>query len=358
MNTTLSTLPSQSEMKKALYSRDKSYDGIFFVAVKSTNVFCRPGCSSRRPKEENIMFYPTARDAMFAGFRACKKCRPLELSGSHPEWVEKLMEKVDKSESKRIRDYELRKMGIDPARARRYFLKNYGITFHAYQRSRRLAEALTQIRNGSDLDDVILSNGYESHSGFRDAFSKVFGKSPGKSRSSEAVVTSLLESELGPIILGATSKGLCLAEFTERRMLEFQLKTLRKRFDAAIVPGTNEHIEQAKAELKEYFAGNLMSFKVPLIYPGTEFQVKVWNELRKIPYGETTSYIELAGRAGYKGASRAVGTANGMNRIAIIIPCHRVVNKNGKLGGYGGGVWRKQWLLNLERGQRALSPWT
>ncbi|MCI0449458.1 MAG: methylated-DNA--[protein]-cysteine S-methyltransferase [Chlorobi bacterium] len=350
MNTTLSTLPPQSEMKRALYARDKSYDGIFFAAIKSTGIFCRPGCSSRKPKEENIVFYPSARDAMFAGFRACKKCRPLELSGSHPEWVKKLMEQVDKSEIKRIKDSQLRKMGIEPARARRYFLKNYGITFHAYQRSRRLSEALTQIRNGSDLDDVIFSNGYESHSGFRDAFGKVFGKSPGKSRSSEAVVTSLLESELGPIILGATSKGLCLAEFTERRMLEFQLKTLRKRFDSAIVPGNNEHIEQAKAELKEYFAGNLKNFKVPLVYPGTEFQVKVWNELRKIPYGKTISYIELAERAGYKGASRAVGTANGMNRIAIIIPCHRVVNKNGKLGGYGGGVWRKQWLLDLERG--------
>jgi AraC family transcriptional regulator of adaptative response/methylated-DNA-[protein]-cysteine methyltransferase len=133
-------------------------------------------------------------------------------------------------------------------------------------------------------------------------------------------------------------------------MLEYQLKTLRKRFDAAIVPGTNEHIEQLKAELKEYFAGNLKNFKVPLVYPGTPFQVDVWNELRKIPYGQTISYIELAQRAGYTGASRAAGTANGMNRIAIIIPCHRVVNKSGKLGGYGGGVWRKQWLLDLERG--------
>jgi AraC family transcriptional regulator of adaptative response/methylated-DNA-[protein]-cysteine methyltransferase len=133
-------------------------------------------------------------------------------------------------------------------------------------------------------------------------------------------------------------------------MIEYQLKTLLKRFDAAIIPGTNEHIEQVKAELKEYFAGNLKNFKVPLLYPGTEFQVDVWNELRRIPYGETISYIELARRAGYTGASRAAGTANGMNRIAIIIPCHRVVNKSGKLGGYGGGVWRKQWLLDLERG--------
>jgi AraC family transcriptional regulator of adaptative response/methylated-DNA-[protein]-cysteine methyltransferase len=346
----LSTLPSKQEMKKAVYSSDKTYDGIFYVAVKSTSIFCRPGCSARKPKEENIVFYSTARDAMFAGFRACKRCKPLELSGTHPDWVKKLIEAVDKSETKRIRDGELRKMGIEPATARRYFLKNYGITFHAYQRSRRLAAALQQIREGGKLDDVILGNGYESHSGFRDAFGKVFGKPPGKSRTSEAVVTSLMESELGPLVIGATSKGVCLIEFTDRRMLEFQLKSLKKRFDAAIVPGTNEHLEQAIEELKEYFAGNLKNFKVPVVYPGTDFQVKVWNELRRIPYGKTLSYIELAEKAGYTGASRAVGTANGMNRIAIILPCHRVVNKNGKLGGYGGGVWRKQWLLDLERG--------
>jgi AraC family transcriptional regulator, regulatory protein of adaptative response / methylated-DNA-[protein]-cysteine methyltransferase len=346
----LSSLPPRAEMLKAVFGRDKSYDGIFYTAIKTTSIFCRPGCTARAPKEENIVFYPTAKAAMFAGYRACKRCKPLELAGTHPEWVRKLIEEVDKSETKRIRDGELRKMGIKPATARRYFIKNYGITFHAYQRSRRLATALQQIREGNNLDDVILGHGYESHSGFRDAFGKVFGKSPGKSRTSEAIVTSLMESELGPIVIGATSKGVCLIEFTDRRMLEFQLRTLKKRFDAAIVPGTNEHIEQAKAELKEYFAGNLKNFKVPVIYPGTEFQQKVWNELRKIPYGKTLSYIELAEKVGIKNASRAVGTANGMNRIAIILPCHRVVNKNGKLGGYGGGVWRKQWMLDLEKG--------
>jgi AraC family transcriptional regulator of adaptative response/methylated-DNA-[protein]-cysteine methyltransferase len=222
------------------------------------------------------------------------------------------------------------------------------MTFHAYQRSRRLASALSQIREGSKLDEVILGNGYESHSGFRDAFGKIFGKPPGKSKSSECVVTALVESPLGRLILGASSKGLCLCEFTDRRMLEFQMKTLHRRFDAAIVPGTNDFIEHAKRELEEYFAGKLKKFKVKLNYPGTDFQRNVWSELIRIPYGETIAYADLAKRVGIPGAVRAVGTANGMNRIGIIIPCHRVVNKNGMLGGYGGGVWRKKWLLELE----------
>lgn len=351
MNNLTGTMPPAREMKRAVYNKDKSYDGIFFIAVKSTNIFCRPTCTARKPLEKNMVFYPRAKDALFAGYRPCKRCKPLELSGSHPAWVKELMDKVESSETKRIRDGELRKMGVQPEKARRYFLKNYGITFHAYQRSRRLSSALTQIREGSKLDDVILGNGYESHSGFREAFGKVFGKSPGKSTGVECIVTSLYQSKLGPMIIGATSKGICLLEFSDRRMLEYQLKTLSKRFDAAIIPGTNKHIEQIKKELDEYFKGSLKKFRTPMVYPGTEFQQKVWDELQNIPYGKTISYIELAERVGIKNASRAVGTANGMNRIAIAIPCHRVVNKNGQLGGYGGGLYRKKWLLDLEKGQ-------
>jgi len=338
-------------MRNAFYRGDSTYDGIFYVAVKTTNIFCRPACKVKKPLEKNIEFYTSAKEALFAGYRACKRCKPLEPAGAQPDWVKKLIDLVDESKDKRINDFALRKMGIDPARARRYFLNTYNMTFHAYQRSRRLSTALTQIREGGKLDEVILGNGYESHSGFRDAFGKVFGKPPGKAKGSDPVVTTLYESPLGHIILGATEKGLCLTEFTDRRMLEFQLKTLHKRFNAAIVPGTNEYIKQAQKELNEYFAGRLKKFTVKLVYPGTDFQQKVWSELIKIPYGTTIAYADLAERVGIPGAVRAVGTANGMNRIGIIIPCHRVVNKNGMLGGYGGGVWRKQWLLDHERSQ-------
>jgi AraC family transcriptional regulator, regulatory protein of adaptative response / methylated-DNA-[protein]-cysteine methyltransferase len=239
-------------------------------------------------------------------------------------------------------------MGIEPAKARRYFIKNYGMTFQAYSRSRRLGEAFSQIREGEKLDEVIFGNGYESHSGFRDAFGKTFGTPPGKSQNKDCIVTSLYESPLGTIILAANSEGLCLAEFTDRRMLEYQLKVLKKYFSGPIIPGKNKYLIQAEKELNDYFSGNLKEFKIPVVYPGTEFQHEVWNELRKIPYGKTISYEELANRVGIRKAARAVGTANGMNRIAIIIPCHRVVNKDGRLGGYGGGVWRKRKLLELE----------
>ena len=222
-----------------------------------------------------------------------------------------------------------------------------------------MSEAFTQIREGAKLDEVILGNGYESHSGFRDAFARTFGRSPGRSRNGDCIVAAWIESPLGPLVAGAIGKGLCLLEFTDRRMLEAQFTTIRQRFGCAVVPGKHEHLEQLQEELEQYFAGNLTEFKVPLVYPGSPFQQKVWQGLLRIPFGKTCSYEDLAREIGAPGAQRAVGRANGQNRIGIVIPCHRVVNKGGQLGGYGGGLWRKQFLLDLERGvlqKRSAAP--
>jgi AraC family transcriptional regulator of adaptative response/methylated-DNA-[protein]-cysteine methyltransferase len=150
-------------------------------------------------------------------------------------------------------------------------------------------------------------------------------------------------------VAGATEEGVCLLEFTDRRMLEAQFAALGKRFDAPVIPGTNGHLERLREELAGYFTATLRRFTVPLIYPGTPFQQRVWEQLLAIPFGETRSYSELAAAVGAPNAVRAVGHANGQNRIAILIPCHRVVNKDGGLGGYGGGLHRKRYLLDLER---------
>jgi AraC family transcriptional regulator of adaptative response/methylated-DNA-[protein]-cysteine methyltransferase len=153
------------------------------------------------------------------------------------------------------------------------------------------------------------------------------------------------------MIAGANEQGVCLLEFTDRRMLEAQLDTIRRRFRCALVPGENEHITQLRMALGEYFSGDRRTFEVPLSYPGTEFQMRVWRELLAIPYGETRSYEGIAAAIDTPNAVRAVGRANGMNRIAILIPCHRVIGKDGSPVGYGGGLWRKRWLLDHERGK-------
>ncbi|MCI0682741.1 MAG: methylated-DNA--[protein]-cysteine S-methyltransferase [Gemmataceae bacterium] len=350
----MKTIPPIAEMQRAYQKSDAGYDGIFFLAVRTTGVFCRPSCRARKPKPENVTYFASAREALFAGFRPCKRCRPLAVNGRPPEWAEKLLAEIDAAPTARLTDGDLRKRGVDPARARRHFLKHYGMTFQAYCRARRLGNALEQIRQGTKLDDVALGNGYESHSGFRDAFVRTFGAPPGHSDDRDCILLDWIESPLGPLVAGANAKGICLLEFTERRMLEAQFAALRQRFGCAIVPGRNGHLRQLKKELKGYFDGTLREFSVPLDYPGSPFQGRVWDELCNIPYGATCSYEELARRIGRPGAQRAVGHANGQNRIAILIPCHRVVNKGGKLGGYGGGLWRKQFLLDLERGESSL----
>ncbi len=352
MNTQIDqrNLPSVKEMERAYKQSDGSYDGIFYLAVKSTGVFCRPSCSARKPLTKNVEYYSSAREAVFAGYRPCKRCLPLEAHGTPPEWVSKLLGLIEENPTARYNDSFLRSLKIDPARARRYFLKNYNMTFQAYCRGRRLGISFEQIRNGKDLDDVALGHGYESHSGFRDAFVKTFGKPPGKSKASDCIVSAWIESPMGPLVAAATEKGICLLEFSDRRMLDAQFATLRKLFKSPIVPGENEHIKRLRDELKKYFNGTLKQFTIPIVFPGSQFQQKVWNELLKIEYGETKSYEEMAKNVGVPKGQRAVGHANGLNRIAIVIPCHRVVNKNGNLGGYGGGLWRKQRLLELEQG--------
>ena len=242
----------------------------------------------------------------------------------------------------------------DPARVRRWFLRNHGLTFQAYQRARRLGLAFGQIRQGEKWEGAAYTHGFESASGFHDAFCRTFDNAPNRAANVTPVVITRILTPLGPMLAGATDEGVCLLEFADRRMLETQLDRVRKWFRRPTLPGSNRHIEHLMEELDSYFTGSLHEFTVPLKLLGTEFQVAAWNQLLRIPYGSTISYEAQARAMGRPGAQRAVGKANGDNRIAIVVPCHRVVKQNGDLCGYGGGLWRKKFLLDLERGQREL----
>ena len=339
-------------MYAALRQGDSSYDGVFFVAVRTTGIFCRPTCPAKTPRRENVEFYPSVRDALSAGYRPCLRCRPLEPNGQTPEWLQPLLKAVEDDPARRWTDDHLRALAIDPGRIRRWFRTHHGMTFHAYQRARRLGLALGRIRHGSDLSRAAYEHGYESLSGFRDAFERVIGQPPGRSRGAVSVAMTRILTPLGPVVAGATEDGVCLLEFADRPMLETQMKRLRRWLRCAFVPGCNQHIEQLDRELRNYFAGTLKEFSVPLVAPGTDFQRRVWDRLLQIPYGETRTYDQLAHAVARPGAHRAVGRANGDNRLAVIIPCHRVVGSNGELRGYGGGKWRKQQLIDHERERR------
>jgi AraC family transcriptional regulator, regulatory protein of adaptative response / methylated-DNA-[protein]-cysteine methyltransferase len=349
MNTT--TLPSRDEMMQAFLGADPSYDGVFVTGVHTTGIFCRPSCRARKPSVENVTFWPTPRDALLAGYRPCKRCRPLEPAGAPPDWLRGLLDAVENEPQSRWSEEDLRERGLNPDRVRRWFQAQHGMTFHAYLRARRLGSALGQIRDGSSVLEAALDHGYDSLSGFNDAFRRLFGAPPTRTDAGKVVTVARILTPLGPMLAGGMDRGLCLLEFVDRRMLKTQIERLRRGLGAAFVPGTLPVLETTAEEIAGYFRGERRAFTVPLVTPGSEFQRGVWERLRGIPYGRTTSYGELARELGRPSAVRAVARANGDNRIAVIIPCHRVVGKDGALTGYGGGLWRKEKLLALERGE-------
>lgn len=341
-------------MYRAVEQRDESFVGVFFVAVKTTGIFCRPGCPARVPLRQNVEFFSRAADALYAGYRPCLRCRPLDAGEKPPQWIEPLLAAVEATPKERIKDGDLRRLGIAPERARRWFKTRYGMTFQGYHRARRMGIALKTIRNGGDQVDAAIETGYDSDSGFRDAFEKVLGSPPSKATGLKAMTASWIETPLGPMLAAANDVGLCLLEFVDRRMLPVQIERLRRVFSCAVVPGSHHFLSSIEKELEQYFEGKLRDFKTPLVLKGTEFQEKIWKRLLEIPYGETLSYGRMAADIGLKDAQRAVGRANGDNRLAIVVPCHRVIKSDGTLCGYGGGLWRKKRLLELEQGVLSL----
>ena len=333
---------------RALVNREEEYVGIFFVGVKTTSIFCISTCRARKPKLENVDFFTSLKDVLDNGYRPCKVCRPTENATTPPPGVEMAMKLVRDYPKEKIKDQQLRDHGVQPEQVRRWFKKHYGVTFHAYQRMFRINNAYQELRNGKNATQTAYDTGYESLSGFGYSFKKLTGKSP-SAKPLDVIHINRLTTPLGPMFVGATERGVCLLEFVDRRMLETEFRDLQRLLNAQILLGDNVHITQVKRELKEYFKGSRHNFDVLLDTPGTEFQRNSWQALQSIPYGTTVSYQEQAGRIGNPDAVRAVARANGANRVAIMIPCHRVIGKNGKLTGYGGGLERKKWLLAHER---------
>ncbi len=334
----------------ALSRRDSTFEGIFVVAVKTTKVFCRPTCSARMPKRENVEFFSSAHDALSHGYRPCKICKPMEYIGAPPEWLKPLLDEINNAPLVKLKDSHLRERGLDPNRVRYWFKKQHGMTFQGYLRALRIGQAFGRIKQGDKVAETAFESGYQSLSGFTDSFKKTAKFSPSKSPTRQLIQTRRISTPLGPMLAGATEEGICLLEFIDRRMLETQIKRLSKLLNAKFVPGSFRLLDEVSHQLKEYFAGKRKEFSIPLVTPGTSFQKKVWCELQAIPYGSVRSYKEQAEVIGLPKAVRAVAKANGDNNIAIIVPCHRVVGSNGELTGYGGGLWRKEYLLKHESG--------
>lgn len=332
----------------AIGKQSKLFEGVFITAVKTTGIFCRPSCRARKPKPENVVFFDTAREALQHGFRPCKICKPMENMDETPAYIKSVIAELNESPYLRIRDFDLQKRGIEPSQIRRWFKKYHNMTFHAYQRMLRINSAYNEIKGGETITNSAFGNGYKSLSGFNDSYRSIFGGPASENRDKTIINIVRFTTPLGPMFACATKDGLCLLEFTDRKMLETEFKDLRKRLCAVILPGENDHLVRVQSELAEYFEGKRRQFTIALHTPGTDFQQSVWKVLREIPYGETRSYKQQAVAIGNPKAVRAVASANGQNRISIVIPCHRVIGSYGQLAGYGGGLFRKKWLLDFE----------
>ncbi|MBB6669541.1 bifunctional transcriptional activator/DNA repair enzyme AdaA [Cohnella nanjingensis] len=336
------------EYYRALLEKNSEYEGVFYVGVKTTGVFCRPTCPARKPKIENCEFYETAEQALLASFRPCLRCRPLSHPQLMSDLVRQLVDAVEAHPEKRWKVQDFRALSVDASTARRQFKKRFGMTFVAYARARRMGIAMKQIRSGKVID-AQLAAGYESGSGFRDAFTRIMGAAPTRLDRQSILKAAWLDTRLGPMIAIADEEALHLLEFVDRRGLEREVERLRRRTRSAVIPGYTPPIRSIEDELNRYFEGRLSAFQTPLSLLGSPFQQEVWDRLTRIPPGQTTSYAQLAASIGRPAAYRAVAQANGANQLAIVIPCHRVINANGELGGYGGGLSRKAWLLQHER---------
>ncbi|MEO1513750.1 MAG: methylated-DNA--[protein]-cysteine S-methyltransferase [Bacteroidota bacterium] len=337
------------EYYQALLDRNPSYVGIFYAGVKTTSVFCIATCRARKPKKKNVVFYKTLSEALQNGFRPCKICNPTKNANESPEQVTRAIELVKQNPKEKVSDAQLRALQISPDILRRWFKKNYGITFQAYQRMYRINNAYKELKDGKTTTATAFDAGYESLSGFGYTYKKVLGQSPSQNSKQNILLINRLSTPLGPMFVCASDQGICLLEFTDRRMLETEFRDLQKRLKASILIGENDHTLQLKKELQEYFEGKRTQFESTLHTPGTNFQNTVWKALQQVPFGETATYQQQAYIIHRPKAVRAVARANGFNRIAIVIPCHRIVRSNGELAGYGGGVERKRWLIDFER---------
>lgn len=345
----LTLRPTDDALYEALLNRDAAYEGFAYVCVTSTRIFCRLTCPARKPRRENCRFESTVADCMEAGFRPCKRCTPMLRYGETEPAVRTLLEALDAEPDRRWREEDLVVRGHDPSTIRRLFKKRFGMSFLELARRRRLSEAAATLCQGASVIEAQLDAGFDSGSGFRSAINQLLGEAPQRLKAKNGFLKACwIETAIGPMLSVVCDHALHLLEFADRPALPAELRRLQERSGSAVLFGRTSVTDQVEAELGAYFSGTSSAFSVRLGGHGTPFERMVWDALRTISPGTTKSYSDIARHLDRPSATRAVARANGANQIAILIPCHRVIGADGALTGYGGGLWRKQWLLRHE----------
>jgi AraC family transcriptional regulator of adaptative response/methylated-DNA-[protein]-cysteine methyltransferase len=355
---------NQEECWDAVQRRDASQDGRFFVGVLTTGVFCRPSCTARHALRKNVRFYAMPADAARDGLRPCLRCHPLNEPGDD-EGSEKI-----RNLCRHIQLHCDEPLSLDDlaglvqwsaSHLQRRFLAAVGVSPKQYAEACRMRKLKRGLRTSKDVTEAIYDAGYGSSSRVYERTGKELGMTPKQYRlSGKGVHISYAsaESPLGRMMIGATDRGLCFLQFgdSEAALLN-QLRT--EYAEASIEPMEEPHdaeFDRWMESLQAYLAGQKTIIELPLDVRSTAFQTKVWRYLQTIPYGEVQSYGEVAAGIGQPRAARAVGHACATNRVALVIPCHRVIRGGGDLGGYRWGLPRKRALMDLERRERGAQP--
>jgi AraC family transcriptional regulator of adaptative response/methylated-DNA-[protein]-cysteine methyltransferase len=333
----------------AFMRRDRRWDGRVIGAVSTTGIYCKPSCPAKRPKREHVTFFATPEEARAAGYRACLRCRPDEV-GRDREAVARAVKLIERAEEPPKLAELAEAVGYAPHHFQRLFKRDLGVSPADYARGLRTKRAQSALKENGNVTDAIYEAGYSGPSGFYSDAKERLGMTPSAWRDGgrgQTIRWTTFDSPIGPMFIAATSKGICRLTFDDSE------ESLRRLFPHAT-------IVKDDGGLKELVEGALEAIEHPAAMPdlpidvaGTAFQEAVWRELRKIPPGETRSYAEIAAAIGAPKAVRAVGSANGDNHVAVLIPCHRVIRSDGTLGGYAGGLDKKRKLLAAEGHQSA-----
>ncbi|WP_290687025.1 MULTISPECIES: bifunctional transcriptional activator/DNA repair enzyme AdaA [unclassified Haematobacter] len=345
----LFNLPDPATLYDALLARDPRFDGQAFVCVSSTGIFCRLTCPARKPLAKHCTFHATIGECIEAGYRPCKRCHPLKAAALADPTVAALLDAMEERPGFRWSEAEVERLGHDPSTVRRSFRRHFGMTFLEMARQRRLRDGFQSLATGAKVITAQHEASFDSPSAFRIAFARLLGCAPGALRSEALLQATWIPTPLGDMIAVSSPTHLHLLEFIDRKALPAELSRLRSAAPGGIGVGGAAPSDQAAAELEAYFAARSAQFTVPLALAASPFTRAVWQALREIPVGETRSYSDIARQIGHPTATRAVARANGANQIALMIPCHRVIGADGSLTGYGGGLWRKQRLIEIER---------
>jgi AraC family transcriptional regulator of adaptative response/methylated-DNA-[protein]-cysteine methyltransferase len=343
------------EAWRAVERRDPRFDGRFVYAVRSTRIYCRPSCPSRRPLRERVTFYAAVEAAEADGYRACKRCQPREeLASAAAVAVERARQIIEQHPDQVVTLGNLAaKVGMSPFHLQRTFKRLLGVSPREYQDALRVTRFKSRLRAGDTVSRATYEAGFGSSSRVYERSDNALGMTPAAYRRGgvgKRITYSIVDSPFGKLLVGATDRGVCAVALGDSE--EALTRALRTDFPRAEIERGDEMHRDWVEEIVGHIGGGNLGLSVPLDVQGTAFQQQVWALLRKIPPGRTRSYSEIASELGNRRATRAVAQACASNRIAVVIPCHRIVRNDGALGGYKWGVGRKQTLLDRERKDR------